>query len=58
MKGLAHFLSEEVWKGNLQHLYRHDLEGFIWILPWVVLQFEEGSREIYALEEWQKTVTR
>ena len=46
-------LSEEAWNRNLQRLYRHDLEGFIWILPWVFLQFEEKELMIPALEAWQ-----
>ena len=37
-------LSDEAWKGNVQRLYRHDLEGFIWILPWVFLQYEGSER--------------
>src|ERR1700730_7139279 len=46
-------LSEEAWRGNLQRLYRHDLEGFIWILPWAFLQFEGKELTIPALEAWQ-----
>jgi len=37
----------------LQRLYRHDLEGFIWILPWVFVQFEGNRLAIPALEAWQ-----
>ena len=46
-------LTEKAWKGNVQRLYRHDLEGFIWILPWVFLQFEGKELKIPALESWQ-----
>jgi len=46
-------LSKKAWTGNFQRLYRHDLEGFIWILPWVFLQFQGGTREFYTLQEWQ-----
>lgn len=33
-------LTDEYWNGEIKHLYRHDLEAFIWILPWVFLQYE------------------
>jgi hypothetical protein len=46
-------LLTEAWKGNVQRLYRHDLEGFIWILPWVFLQFEGKELKIPVLESWQ-----
>jgi len=46
-------LTEKAWKGDVQYLYRHDLEGFIWVLPWVFLQFEGGKLKIPALESWQ-----
>src|ERR1700730_4848321 len=46
-------LSEEAWRGNLQRLYRHDLEGFIWILPWVFLQFEDSVLTNPVLDGWR-----
>jgi len=45
-------LTDEAWKGIMQRLYRHDLEGFIWILPWVFLQFQGSVLTIDALEQW------
>jgi hypothetical protein len=33
-------LTHEYWNGEIKRLYRHDLESFIWILPWVFLQYE------------------
>ena len=33
-------LTHEYWNGEIKRLYRHDLEAFIWILPWVFLQYE------------------
>ena len=33
-------LTPEYFDGSKLPLYRHDLEGLIWILPWVFLQFE------------------
>ncbi len=46
-------LSDEAWKGNMQRLYRHDLEGFIWVLPWVFLQFEGSKRTNCQLAGWE-----
>ena len=40
------------WAGNRPRLYRHDLEGLIWILPWVFLQYEESTFKIRKLESW------
>jgi len=33
-------LTPEYFGGSKAPLYRHDLEGFIWILPWVFLQYD------------------
>ncbi|KAI0698179.1 hypothetical protein C8T65DRAFT_14358 [Cerioporus squamosus] len=30
--------------GRVQRLYRHDLEGFVWILPWVFAQFDDENK--------------
>jgi len=46
-------LTDQAWNGNVQRLYRHDLEGFIWVLPWVFLQFEDSVLTIPTLEKWQ-----
>jgi len=46
-------LTEEAGKGNVQRLYRHDPKAFIWILPWVFLQFEGKELNIRALESWR-----
>jgi len=46
-------LTDEGWKGNVQRLYHHDLEGFIWILPWVFLQFEGSERTNCQLASWE-----
>ena len=31
-------------KGKVKHLYRHDLESFIWVLVWLTLQYENGEK--------------
>ena len=42
-------LEEEYWDGEVVHLYRHDLEGFIWILPW----FVDSKLEVPKFNNWQ-----
>lgn len=37
-------LNEEYWEGKMKRRYHHDLEGFLWILPFVCLQNENGIR--------------
>ena len=46
-------LIDRARKGNVQRLYRHDLEGFIWIIPWVFLQFEGPERVTHQLAGWE-----
>jgi len=29
--------------GEIKHLYRHDLESFIWVLVWVCLRYRDGK---------------
>ncbi|GJJ09936.1 hypothetical protein Clacol_004160 [Clathrus columnatus] len=36
-------LSPSAEKGMVQHLYRHDLESFAWVLFWVVSSYDEGK---------------
>jgi hypothetical protein len=46
-------LTREYWEGKIPRLYRHDLEGLIWILPWVFLQFKARGRVNQCLRAWQ-----
>lgn len=46
-------LTEKYWEGKIPRLYRHDLEGLIWVLPWVFLQFEGKKRTNLCLKAWQ-----
>ena len=46
-------LEEEYWDGEVAHLYRHDLEGFIWILPWVFHQFVDSKLQVPKFSEWR-----
>ncbi|KIJ62095.1 hypothetical protein HYDPIDRAFT_30647 [Hydnomerulius pinastri MD-312] len=44
--------------GQTAHLYRHDLESFIWVLTWISLQFSNGVRlKNGVLNKWMKMNT-
>jgi len=47
-------LTERGRRGKVEHLYRHDLESFMWVLPWVVLRYRDGKLVISGrpLDEW------
>jgi len=47
-------LTERGQRGQVEHLYRHDLESFIWVLPWVVLRYRDGKLLTTGrpLDEW------
>lgn len=38
------YSSLEHWQGHITRLYRHDLESFIWLLPWAALNYPERLR--------------
>jgi len=40
------------WRGRKPRLYRHDLEGLIWILPWVFLQYDGSTFKTAKLRKW------
>lgn len=46
-------LNDNYWLGRIERRYWHDLEGLIWVLPWVFLQFNDGNLEDRKLREWQ-----
>ena len=45
-------LDEQYWAGKMKRQYHHDLEGFLWILPYVCLQYEDGKMVTYPLKSW------
>jgi hypothetical protein len=49
-------LTKKAVEGNVEHLYQHDAESFIWVLTWVSLQYEDGKplREGRLLDGWLK----
>jgi hypothetical protein len=36
-------LTKEGQRGEVEHLYRHDLESFMWVLPCVFLRYKDGE---------------
>ncbi|TFY79034.1 hypothetical protein EWM64_g4979 [Hericium alpestre] len=46
-------LTKAYYDGETPRLYRHDLEAFIWILPWVFLQYKNGQRAFNILRSWE-----
>jgi hypothetical protein len=48
-------LSEEGQRGEVKHLYRHDLESFMWCFTWISLRYENGvllPRGLRPFDEW------
>ena len=46
-------LKDGYWNGSIKRLYRHDLEAFIWILPFVFLRYQNGkSQPETTVEQW------
>ncbi|KAG2353656.1 hypothetical protein BDR07DRAFT_1432487 [Suillus spraguei] len=47
-------LTTEAIAGEVEHLYAHDAESFVWVLTWVCLRYENGKllRKNRPLEEW------
>ncbi|KAG1730541.1 uncharacterized protein EDB91DRAFT_783481 [Suillus paluster] len=47
-------LTKKAIAGQVEHLYQHDAESFIWVLAWVCLRYEEGKllSKPRPLEQW------
>ena len=45
-------LSVHNWRGRMTRLYRHELEGFIWILVWVFIQYDGSKLKEAKLVNW------
>ncbi|KAG2338117.1 hypothetical protein BDR05DRAFT_969566 [Suillus weaverae] len=35
-------LTAEAQRGEVKHLYRHDLESFMWVFAWIFLRYRQG----------------
>lgn len=47
-----YLLNTDYWT-SIQRQYRHDLEGFLWILPYIFLQYNNGNLvENPPLKSW------
>ncbi|KAG1864943.1 hypothetical protein DFJ58DRAFT_866135 [Suillus subalutaceus] len=49
-----HLLVPEAIAGQVEHVYYHDAESFIWVLTWICLRYENGKllRKNRPLDEW------
>ncbi|KAG2352680.1 hypothetical protein BDR07DRAFT_1615549 [Suillus spraguei] len=50
-------LSAKAQRGEVKHLYRHDLESFIWVFIWICLHYRKGAilpAELRPLDEWAR----
>jgi transcriptional regulator of met regulon len=48
-------LTEEGQRGEVEHLYRHDLESFMWCFAWISLRYKKGVLlpwGLRPLDEW------
>ncbi|ETW83210.1 hypothetical protein HETIRDRAFT_439698, partial [Heterobasidion irregulare TC 32-1] len=45
-------LKPSYWEGKIKRQYHHDLEGFLWILPYVCLQYKDGNMVTNPLKSW------
>ncbi|KAG2341860.1 hypothetical protein BDR05DRAFT_1060724 [Suillus weaverae] len=48
-------LTPEAQRGEVKHLYRHDLESFMWCFIWVCLRYREGvllPAKLRPLDDW------
>ncbi|KAG2132299.1 uncharacterized protein EDB93DRAFT_1309956 [Suillus bovinus] len=47
-------LTPEAIAGEVEHVYRHDAESFIWVLTWICLRYENGKllSKGRPLDEW------
>jgi hypothetical protein len=46
-------LCDDFWKGKIPRMYRHELEGHVWVLPWVLFQYQDRKYTPHRLfEHW------
>ncbi|KAG1805929.1 uncharacterized protein BJ212DRAFT_1389995 [Suillus subaureus] len=53
-------LSTDAQQGEVEHLYRHDLESFMWVFAWVVLRYRQGvlllwKSRLFISRPWSST---
>ncbi|KAG2356842.1 hypothetical protein BDR07DRAFT_1422043 [Suillus spraguei] len=50
-------LSAKAQRGEVKHLYRHDLESFMWVFIWICFRYNEGvllPEELRPLDDWAR----
>ncbi|KAG1730075.1 hypothetical protein EDB19DRAFT_1391181 [Suillus lakei] len=50
-------LSAKAQRGEVKHLYRHDLESFMWVFIWICLRYRDGvllPADLSPLDEWAR----
>jgi hypothetical protein len=48
-------LSPSAQRGEVKHLYRHDLESFMWVFAWIFMRYREGvllPQGLRPFDEW------
>ncbi|KAG2032563.1 hypothetical protein BDR03DRAFT_1094849 [Suillus americanus] len=48
-------LTAKAQRGEVKHLYRHDLESFMWVFAWIFLRYRQGvllPRGLRPFDEW------
>ena len=46
-------LTDEYWNGEIERKYRHEMEAFIWVLPFVFLRYQNGeSQQGTPVDPW------
>ncbi|KAG2070795.1 hypothetical protein BDR04DRAFT_1053775 [Suillus decipiens] len=48
-------LTPSAQRGEVKHLYRHDLESFMWVFAWISLRYRQGillPRGLRPFDEW------
>ncbi|KAG1775864.1 hypothetical protein EV702DRAFT_1198772 [Suillus placidus] len=48
-------LTAQAQRGEVKHLYRHDLESFMWVFAWIFLRYRQGvllPRRLRPFDEW------
>jgi hypothetical protein len=48
-------LTAKAQRGEVKHLYRHDLESFMWVFAWVFLRYRQGvllPRKLRPFDKW------
>ncbi|KAG2127931.1 uncharacterized protein EDB93DRAFT_1340893 [Suillus bovinus] len=50
----VNLLTPKAIAGEVEHVYAHDAESFIWVLTWICLRYEDGKllSKNRPLEEW------